>query len=1041
MTLKSQSEQNTTAAQQVAELPSGCKACQRQGLPVFPLRVAAVPKGLAGSSWQPSVPPQPVVLSGGEYKYALRTLREGYVYVLLDKQVWQGYQVTAEGYLRQFNPFAMPESETVEPLSQACLTHGHDIAASFINIDDTQYSEAWLAFSSDPWSEQVLEEYASGKRPATRFTQVTLAALKANPAGVPGGLALDSSLSALKANVAEFATANWTDIAPVHNQPAGTAVGKENSAPTGGAHGFYPRQSRAVATGDQVAQLSRQFNCTIAALALNDEVGVVQELNNSRLQIVEARQFYNELPEIRCKHMISDAIEQYLASLKTAIDESSKPRHEPTASGYPVAGQTIPKEQVAKETYAAKCARLQEYYHESKRAEFAAQYQQTLQSYQERIDAIGKDLAAWYDAKSWLSAVTDDYAPETCPAGWAAQLSTIATCIQGGSTDEVTEKVWLKWLKDPNSPAFSGILGNQKSVLEAVYAGTGGYTNLKALLNVKEVGDWIDSDGVQKAVAQRMLAMSGAFSRLSARLDQAALDGYSRIVQGNIYLTTGKQVTVFNVTMTVREYQQLHRDIARVQLSMQGKSIEYGGELRNGKRALRKVSANSLPQVNDPVVLRQKLTLTMVADAAPAEFIASLNNGKLADITKLNELSDLHIAEVSLDNTVSRAPVKLSQSQLNNVIEGQIQLSRRLISGNALGGMLGGGMLFLQVSALADNIKAVETAVNGVNARLTLASNMTMVVSSAIETSGFAHMLVRANPWDLAPNVIVKDVPMYVHPLLRLGGAIAGVSSIIDGIGMLVKWNDAKNAGETSAAWWYFAAGLSTFGGGVLFIYSAYACSFALMGPAGLAALLVIAGAAMVIQAENATRSPFEVWLSDGCFGVTDKRGDNDPVWDIHKPEDLYDALMAYKVIVSGMTAEVDYQDLMGEWANSEDAVKMQVRLPGCNSTESAWDLKLTAQGNSDARQLLVSQYGMTDLKDTVSAIADDGSSILRNPRHPDLPLNNTLTQHWDTNALVLEGLAWVNSTRYSQTVLNVDYWPDKTDPQSLMTLTLKVTD
>jgi hypothetical protein len=318
---------------------------------------------------------------------------------------------------------------------------------------------------------------------------------------------------------------------------------------------------------------------------------------------------------------------------------------------------------------------------------------------------------------------------------------------------------------------------------------------------------------------------------------------------------------------------------------------------------------------------------------------------------------------------------------------------------------------------------------------------MAMVVSSAIETSGFVHMLVRANPWDLPPNVIVKGVPMYVHPLLRLGGAIAGAASIIDGIGMWVKYREAKKAGESKAAGWYWKASVVTVVGGGLFIYSAYACSFALIGPAGLAALLIVAGAAMVIQAENVTRSPFEVWLSDGCFGVTDKRGDKDPVWDIHNLEDLYDALMAYKVIVSGMTAEVAYQDLMDEWDSSADVVKMRVRLPGCNSSESAWNLKLVAQGDDGTKLLLISQYGLKDIKDTASATTDDGSHILRDPRHPNLPLNNSLTQRWDTNALVLEGLAWVNSTLYSQAVLNVDYWPDKTDPQSLMTLTLKVTD
>ncbi len=282
MGLKDQLRQNAAASQQTTCTPSGCKACQRQGLPIFPLRVAAVPKALVSSGWQPTVPQQDIELTGGEFKYALRTLRMGYLYVLLDKTIWQGYQVTAEGYLRQFNPLAMPEGETVEPLSTACLTHGHDIAASFINIDDTKYQVAWLAFSSDPWSETVLAEYKSGQRPASRFTQIVLSELKNSPANVPEALALNPSLSALKSHVAEFATKLFSNTEKV----AGESLG--------GAHGFYPRLNSEMALGLRIAQLGAQYHCQIAALALDDTVGVVQELNNSRMQIVEARQVYSQ---------------------------------------------------------------------------------------------------------------------------------------------------------------------------------------------------------------------------------------------------------------------------------------------------------------------------------------------------------------------------------------------------------------------------------------------------------------------------------------------------------------------------------------------------------------------------------------------------------------------------------------------------------------------------------------------------------------------------------------------------------------------------
>jgi len=135
MSSQSQASQNSAASEQVAGTPSGCKACKREGVAIFPLRVAAVPKPLVNTGWAPSVPKQDSELTGGEYKYALRTLREGYLYVLLDNTYWQGYQVTPEGALRMFNAEEMPEGEKVESLSEACLTQNHEIVAGFINID------------------------------------------------------------------------------------------------------------------------------------------------------------------------------------------------------------------------------------------------------------------------------------------------------------------------------------------------------------------------------------------------------------------------------------------------------------------------------------------------------------------------------------------------------------------------------------------------------------------------------------------------------------------------------------------------------------------------------------------------------------------------------------------------------------------------------------------------------------------------------------------------------------------------------------------
>lgn len=55
-------------------------------------------------------------------KLGLRILRMGYLYVLLDRQVWHGYEVSAQGHLRYFNPYE-PQDGPPSPLPAAdvCL--------------------------------------------------------------------------------------------------------------------------------------------------------------------------------------------------------------------------------------------------------------------------------------------------------------------------------------------------------------------------------------------------------------------------------------------------------------------------------------------------------------------------------------------------------------------------------------------------------------------------------------------------------------------------------------------------------------------------------------------------------------------------------------------------------------------------------------------------------------------------------------------------------------------------------------------------------
>ncbi|MDH1525383.1 toxin VasX, partial [Achromobacter mucicolens] len=77
----------TQARRQAAPNPTGtCSACERTGLPILPLRPAIMP--VTGGLKQHGA------LSHESIQTALRVLRQGYVYVLLDKEIWHAYQVT-----------------------------------------------------------------------------------------------------------------------------------------------------------------------------------------------------------------------------------------------------------------------------------------------------------------------------------------------------------------------------------------------------------------------------------------------------------------------------------------------------------------------------------------------------------------------------------------------------------------------------------------------------------------------------------------------------------------------------------------------------------------------------------------------------------------------------------------------------------------------------------------------------------------------------------------------------------------------------------
>jgi hypothetical protein len=139
-----------------------CPFCERGGIPLMPARLA-----LATSDNPMSATAQPFIFSApsvdnGSFKYVLRTLRAGYLYVYDEvRKEWSGYVITPDGYYYYFNPdLGAPKSEAV---AFSCSQNSVDKAlASCITIKHTTALPAgrvFLGFSDVAWTPTVFQSH------------------------------------------------------------------------------------------------------------------------------------------------------------------------------------------------------------------------------------------------------------------------------------------------------------------------------------------------------------------------------------------------------------------------------------------------------------------------------------------------------------------------------------------------------------------------------------------------------------------------------------------------------------------------------------------------------------------------------------------------------------------------------------------------------------------------------------------------------------------------------------------------------------------
>ncbi|WP_353613096.1 T6SS effector BTH_I2691 family protein [Mangrovibacter phragmitis] len=916
MNIKEQIARNALAARQAAAAPSGCKACSRQGVAIYPLRVAAVPAFLVHPAWRPAVPEQAVPLAGGEFKYALRTLRGGYVYVLLDGEIWQGYQVTPEGYLRQFNVEEMPASPDIPPLNTACRRQHHDILASFITIAP-HHTDIRMAFSSDPWSMDVLDAWRSKNGPSARFTQLTLSGGQVSATQPHRHRVLEPSLDTLKAQVAEFAVESFPSVAGRGGTP-------------GGAHGFYPRTNREKqrVLGMHLARAEQQYGAPVSAVVLDDIVGVVQELNHSRLDVTDALAAYTGQKRVIHQLMVSESI--------LALREGTRLRvhNDPQLKGFSTPGYhgsfSVSREvEVALRTHEA-LRRMERFYHEPARAEFAREYESMVGSHHRRIAAIWQDLARLQGSAAWQGIMQDDYAPERSVLSWSFLLRTLASCLHGGPHKDMPEgrggqaegnadfSGWRAWLENPASPLFVAMLGGAK-VSAGVFSGLFSYADLKSALTSSEVSQFVNSEVYQRQVASLVTAVNGAFAHLRHTLPGRVRNGVERVVMAVGSATTGGPgVGVFTGEMTVRDFQSL----VRRQLTAHGRPLWTTRTAPDGQFT-RTTSARHPPQITDAEILNRRIRVRLALPLNSPELLAGITG----------------MTPEAVNSALKNGDIALSDAEIKRVARAQARLSPHLQSG-ILGLVLAGVM----VSATADNLAALKSAMPGdTRAEMALASGVLILMASAVEIVGqSAAVLNLFNKGDI---------------LLRAAGVIAGLAVVIQGVALWIKGYEVWEFGDKMAGGFYVIAGsLFIISGGMAMAYSA-AGKFTLLGPVGWCIALGILAATLVAVGNRYIRSPLERWLSHCCFGNRNRCDEREPVWHPESLEDLQECLDALAIITSGVSVQLRYDRLAGLTKAAPlpgtRLLAARVILADCHPENSAWRVELAGITHGGIRQVL----------------------------------------------------------------------------------------
>ncbi|MBA6144813.1 MULTISPECIES: T6SS effector BTH_I2691 family protein [Pseudomonas] len=892
------------------EIPNshgGCNACGRIGLPILLLREAYAPRPDAGHLFRWA--------SDSEITYhpmhtdQLRLLRQGYVYVLLDQATWQAYAVAADATLQRFPVSQMPLGPP-RPLPKWCATAGHDVIASFINIDTSLYRTAWVAFANDPWPRTVLDRYRKGiaqSDPATlaRFVEVDLHRARNDPASL--GIAMTDSFRFGMEGVLEFSTFS--------------------SARFTSAHGFYSRLGRWSETHNYLRTViaREQLPNGVLALTLPDPVGMVVELNAQRTGWVQAMQAWRAQPQRHFEYFTSQAllgIQQLHAATAAAKGAEAAEREARQVEQWndsPVGIKAhLPPVDIARQTRRNTARnqeqardRLQARYDESARAAFQAGYDRELNHWQSMIDQVGQLYALHYAQPAFHQIGRFDY-DAADPVSVEYFIQMMADCLAGGPSElmpeegqplGMTQLVWQHLLEDEHSLLYQALMARNQTLLQHVIGGLAGddfgkvYDIIKAIAGTPE-GQLLMVKPLQDAIGQLLAATTSAGNTLAQHLSERSRTLVGHVHRAAFALYAGQHVTPLRVSLTVGEYLSVLDEALQIRTDafLQQVDQQFRDPVGRKVRAMVLSGAINIAAVGNR---NQMIDVVLWTFEGAEQLQARLVQLKTSTAEGFGALvRNVAIGAASVKAQVS-AGLQISSMAAQSVASDAMRSLRDAATGTgSVGLLLALGGLWFQQDSLRRNYRALQqTHQHNPEAQAAVWSSSLGVLGASVEAAGLVVAQVFART-QRPGQILTAGLGISIA---RYGGGIAAMAGVMDAVQY---WNAGLRTGregdELASLSYKHAAAASVLSAGAGIVSAVLKTS--LLIALGTVVLLGLAAYALAINAKDHESSLLELWTRHSKWG----KPEGHRRW--IEDKDLDNAVSAFNAAVIGLHAYVSIE-------------------------------------------------------------------------------------------------------------------------------------